>query len=55
MEYLLILLGMAINILGQVKMALGAAFDKIFQETWLLLLVAGAAILLGLWSIKSAR
>jgi hypothetical protein len=55
MEYLLMLMGMAVTVLGQVKMGLGAAYDKIFEHTWLLVLVCGAAILLGLWSIKTAR
>jgi hypothetical protein len=36
-------------------MGLQTVYDKIFEHPWLLALVCGGAILLGLWSLKLSK
>ncbi len=53
MEYALLVGRMAENVGANIKMGLGAAYDKLFENPLLLAVVGGSVLLLCLWALKS--
>jgi|GEM_PF-2762753 hypothetical protein len=55
MEYILLLGGLGEAVGTRIKMGLQTAYDKLFENPWLLALFAGGLILLGLWALRPSR
>jgi hypothetical protein len=55
MEYVLIVLRMAESSALSIQKGLGAFLDKLFENPLFLAIFAGAALLVGLWALKSSR
>jgi hypothetical protein len=55
MEYIFMFFGMGQSLAAKMKMGIGAAYDKLFENPLLLAVVAGGVILLALWALRTSR